>query len=448
MSFGIRPGLFTAVMCASAATPLPAQQDSLDLARALRLARERSPILAAAEEDVEAARGVVAAARSGRLPRLSAGGLYLRYEDPPSLPLGPLGAFAPFTENVYVAVAHAAQTLYSSGRISASVRSARASARGAALARAQAEVEVTATVARAHDDALLARSLEDVAERSAAVLRRAVQVAAAHYDEGTAARLDLLRAETRLSSAEAAVRAARDAAVAARERLAALLGLDPAAAPPVAGQLQVGDARDPRLGTDFILLAGSAHPAVEARRAAAEAARARARAARAARKPVVGLFFTGLTSRPELVTGDREWAWELLGGVSVSLPIYEGGESAGIAAVAEAEAARAMAEAAEAELAVAAAVRVQRRALVRGREDIAAARKNVGRAERALAIAEERYADGIGLQLEVLEAEAELTRVRAELLQAIHAYRLAAVELRRALGVPADAQVPAAGEGR
>ena len=442
----IRRGMSAAVLSALAASPLVAQQDSLDLATALRLARERSPLLAAADARLEAARAGVDAANSARLPRVSAEGLYLRYEDPPSVPVGPLGSYAPFGENGYMLGARATQTLYSSGRIAATIRSARSTARAAALTRAQTEVELTAAVAHAHDDALLARAMEDVAEQSAAVLRRAVEVAAAHYEEGTAARLDRLRAETRLSSAEAAVRAGQDATVAARERLAALVGLDPSTAPPIAGLLQVTRADDPWLGDEVPDLERLTTPAVEALRAAAEAAHARARAARARRKPVVGLFVTGLTARPELVTGDREWGWELLGGVSVSLPLYDGGEAAARAAMAEAEAARATAQAGGEELTAAAVVRAQRRALRRGGEDIAAARENVGRAERALAIAEERYADGTGPQLDVLEAEAEVTRVRAELSRTIHAYRSAAVELRRALGLPADARITADGE--
>ena len=137
-----------AVVSALVASPFVAQQDSLDLAAALRLVRERRPVLAAADAQLEAARAGVEAASSARLPRVSAEGLYLRYEDPPSVTLGPLGSYAPFGESGYLAGARATQTLHSSGRITTTIRSARATARAAALARARAEVDLTAAARR------------------------------------------------------------------------------------------------------------------------------------------------------------------------------------------------------------------------------------------------------------------------------------------------------------
>jgi outer membrane protein TolC len=92
-------------------------------------------------------------------------------------------------------------------------------------------------------------------------------------------------------------------------------------------------------------------------------------------------------------------------------------------------------------------VRAQARELERAAEDVRRGRENVARAERALQIAQERYAEGVGIQLEVLEAEADLTAARADLLRAIHAHRAAAIELRRAAGLPADARLPGADSG-
>lgn len=74
--------------------------------------------------------------------------------------------------------------------------------------------------------------------------------------------------------------------------------------------------------------------------------------------------------------------------------------------------------------------------------DVRDGRANVARAEQALVITQERYRDGVGIQLEVLEAQADLTRARADLLRAIHAHRGSLIELRRATGLPADAQLP------
>ncbi len=146
--------------------------------------------------------------------------------------------------------------------------------------------------------------------------------------------------------------------------------------------------------------------------------------------------------RPELISGRERWGWELLGGVTVSWPFFDSGEAAGLARAAEGAADRAEAEAAQAIDEAVAAIRAHRRELERAAEDVASGRVNVTRAERALEIAQDRYANGVGIQLEVLEAEADLTGTRADLLRAIHAQRSALIELRRAAGLPADAQLP------
>lgn len=438
-----RRGLIWVAIVAALLTegpPATAQQDSLDLTAALRLARERNPSLRAAAAAVRAAEGGATVARSARLPRLSAEGLYLRYESPPEAPFGALGAYSPIAENTYAAGVFVRQPLYSSGRITAGIDAARSSVRAAELARAQAVVDVTAVIAQAHHDVLLARELERVAEKSVAVLSRAVDLAGAHYQEGTVSRLDVLRAETRLSSAKAALRRATTARAAAREALAAAVGLDPAEAPPVRGDLTPEDVVEFSLeGANVVERTSRGGPSVRARAAAADAARSLAEAARAARRPAVGLFLAGLTSRPELVTGEDDWGLELAAGVSVSWALYDGGSASGEAAGYEAEAERLTAEATQERLSTEAAALAQKRQMERARADIATTSENVDRAERALAIAEERYAEGVGVQLEVLEAEADLTAVRGELARAIHAHHSAYTALLRAMGLAADA---------
>lgn len=442
-AIGRRRGLFraavvTAVLAQGA--PVTAQQDSLDLATALRLAREWSPALQAAAAGVRAAESGETIARSARLPRFSAEGLYLRYGSPPEVSLGALGTYAPIAENTFAAGVFARQPLFSSGRITAGIDAARSSVRVAEFGRAQAVADVTAAVAQAHHDALLARELERVAEKSVVVLARAADLARAHYEEGTVSRLDILRAETRLSSARAALRRATATRTAAREALAGAVGLDPGEAPPVEGALTPVDVVESSLErADVAGRASRGRPSVRAQAAAADAVRSLAQAARAARRPAVGLFLAGLTARPELITAEDRWGFELAAGVSVSWALYDGAAASGEAAGYEAEADRLTAEAAQDRLSTGAVALARQRELGRARVDVAAAVENLHRAERALAIAEERYAEGVGLQFEILESEADLTEVRGELARAVHAHHSARTALLRTLGLPADA---------
>ena len=443
---------FALLLGLSASLPQPAraQTDSLDLAAAFALARARSPALAAADAVTTAAAGMLREARSYRWGRPSADAAYLRFQDPPTLALGTLGGFAPIPQNGYFVQFGIQQPLYTGGRVSGAIGAAEWGTHAAGAARAQAEVELTAAVAHAHDAVLLAQALLGVAREGEGVLDSATIVARARLDAGTADRLDLLRAETRLASARASVRLARSTLAGARDRLAALIGLDPVTAPPVAGALEpIGLALDSSLVASLLVQARTTRPDLEALQSAARAAEARARVASAALRPTAGVFLNSLLTHPELITGRSRWSNKFYGGLIVRWPIFDFGAAAGRASGARAEAQRfrAEAEAVARDASVRALAAI--RDLARTGEDVAAGRENVTRAERGLALALERYIEGVGIQLEVLEAEADLIRTRADLLQAIHAQRSAVVELRRATGRPADGSLdPSASQMR
>ena len=440
---GRATALAAVVLATVAPAPAAAQSDSLDITAALALARAGSPVLVAEAARLRGAEGVSATARAARWPRLSADALYLRVQDPPGLALGPLGAITPIPQNGYVARLSFVQPLYAGGRITQAGRAAAFSERAAGLSREQADVELSAQVAHAHDAVLLARALLGVAEAAAAVLDSSATVARARFEGGAAARADVLRAETRVALAQSEVRAAQSVLAESADRLATAIGVDPASLPPVGGALAPAELSSDTLASDVLVRAArGARPDVEALGALARAAESRARAAGGAVRPAVSAYASTLATRPELVTGRRRWGTELFGGVIVSWRVFDWGASAGEETTARAEARRAEAEAALVGDAAAASVLAQLRELRRAAGDIAAGRANVQRAERALAIARASYADGAAIQLEVLTAEADLTRVRSDLLRAVHAHRSAAVELRRAVGRPSDAPLP------
>lgn len=432
-----------AVALAGLTTPAVAQRpDSLTLTAALAIGRARSPALAAARAGVRGAEGVLASARSRRLPRVSVDALYLRFEHPPGIALGPLGFLAPIPLNSYYAQVGVQQPIYTSGRTGEGIRAADLTQQSAALALAQSDVEMTAAVAHAHDAVLLARAMVGVAQSAAALLDSAVVVATERFGAGAAARIDVLRAETRRATAQADARAQSAALAAARDRLATILGIAPNELPPVAGALEPAALSLDTLREDaLVAAAANARPDVGALRAVSGAAQARARAAKGSLRPGASLFLSSLTTRPELVSQEKSWGTKLYGGVLLSWAVLDFGAAAGEAQAARAEADRADAQARETSDAAVAGVLAQLRELQRAEADIAEGRDNVERARRALTIAGERYADGIGIQLEVLEAQADLVRSQADLLRAIHAHRSAAVELRRAIGHPADASL-------
>ncbi len=415
------------------------QEPPLTLERALSLAREHSPALVRAAADERGAEGASAAARSGRRPTIDVDVLHLRFRDPPSLALGTAGRFAPIPTSGTLMHLGLLQPLYTGGRVGGAVAAADWGTRAAAATYEAVEVELTAEVARAHDNALLAEAMLDVAEEAVRVLEAALTLAEDHHAAGTVARLDVLRAETRLAEAKQKMRAAAEVVIATRDGLLVSIGLDHAARPGVVGLLAPARITlDPTTVEELLSRAREDRPELRALAAGAEASRQKAQVARAQRTPTAGLYLGGLATRPELVTGDRGWSTDLVAGLVVTWSLFDFGRSEAQAEIALAEAEALGADArGSAELATA-RVHQQMRNLARAELDIAAGRENVQRAERALAIAQDRYADGVGIQLEVFEAEADLSRVRGALLVAIHDHRVAAIELHRTAGLAVD----------
>ena len=411
----------------------PTLPDSLDHAAALRRAREGNPVVEAAEAGGRSAAATVAAARAERGPRISADLFYLRYQDPAEVALGAPGGFAPFLRDNLALGLRVGQPVYTGGRTGAAIRAAEAG-REAATYRARAAVAaVDATVTKAFDDVLLARALVDVSEEGVGVLEEAVRVAREQVESGAVARIDVLRAETRLSSARAERRSARDAVTDARERLAMVLGLDEPSLPPVSGALTAVDADSVAQLRASAARVGE-HAALRALAAEARAREAEARFARGGRRPHVGLQIGALSTRPELMTGRSEWGGELYAAVVLSWTFFDFGRSSSRAGASIADADRLRAVEGALEDSLRAAVRVETRRLERSLWEVEDARANVARAEQVLDLARERYREGVGIQLEVLEAQAELVRIRADLHRAVHASRTAVAEVRRSLG--------------
>jgi outer membrane protein len=424
----------------AASTPAQAQQGALTLEAALALARDRSPDVAGAAALARGAAGSLRIARSLGRPRVGIDAFHLHFDDAPTLLLGELGAVSPIPTSTSLVRVGVLQPIYTGGRVSALVQAAEWGERGAAAAWDQTDVEVSAAVAHGHDAALLAEALLAVAEEGVRVLRAAVEVAEEQYAAGVVARLDVLQAETRLVAAERELRAASDAVVHSREVLSVLIGLDPASAPAAAGKLEpVEVSFDSATVAELVLRASGRRPDLEALAAGARAADARSRAARAAVRPSASVYLGGLAMRPELLSDGEGWATNLVAGLLVTWPLFDFGGAAGEAEVARAEAGRLDAEARRRGQAAVVDLRAQLRNLARAELDIDAGHANVKRAERALGIARERYAEGVGIQLEVLATQSDLAGARAALLSAIHVQRGAAIELRRAAGLPADA---------
>lgn len=75
-------------------------------------------------------------------------------------------------------------------------------------------------------------------------------------------------------------------------------------------------------------------------------------------------------------------------------------------------------------------------------ENISTTQIAVSRAEEDYHLAQVRYVEGVGMNLEVIDAQEKLTQARTNYFSALYSYYLSKASLEKAMGVPIDINVP------
>jgi len=176
-----------------------------------------------------AAEAVVGEARNARLPQttINGQGTYGRTQPPLYLPGNRFSGLGSF---------QLAYEVDLFGRVSRTVEAARADAEAAAFARAAVRVRIVAAVTDAYLSACTASDAITVVRSSIELTADSARIIGQQERAGSAARLDVARAEGQLAEARAALAPFEDARQSALYELAALLGLPPAQVPEAAAR--------------------------------------------------------------------------------------------------------------------------------------------------------------------------------------------------------------------
>ena len=409
------------------ATPL----EPLSLQRALQIARTENPELLISRARKARAEAARLRTRQGLLPTLSLDASYLNADvglldqvptDAVFLPLPGIDELNPVEGNLLGM--QLVQPLVNFGAWHARAQAGHEED-AARFGLRRAEDEVTVATIEAYFGASTAQRQVSAEARGLAAASRALRQADASFEQGLVPRLDVLNARTRVSEMEARLALAQRRVVAAHSMLRQVLGLegdgllelsDPVPEPPRMLQQQEFT---PSARADLLALEESV-----------KAAQAGVDRARAAYMPDVNLFARYQRIEMNQPFGFNETDWIV--GVNLGWTLFAGFGQKG--ALGEA---RAVEQEARAELR---ALRQRARSEVRDayawwRAELQAWRSasaSVAAAEEALALTEQRYAEGLDDMAELLRAQAEdlgaVTReisARYNALVAAQRYRLA-----------------------
>ncbi|HEY3268618.1 MAG TPA: TolC family protein [Armatimonadota bacterium] len=408
------PATPAAAVPAAAADAAPA----MTLDDAIQVALKNNELIALSDQAAKKARARVREVAAGALPKLNASAQYTKQkESVGELPFGPNDpetgkptlvrvVFNPATSKT--ATATASQLLDVFGVVRRGRSIASISARVAELNKLRSRSEVIYQTRAAYYNVLRAQGAVDVATASVTDVEEQLRLAQANLAAGTAPQFDVTRAQVTLADRQQTLINTKDQLSLAGSALNNVLGRDVNAPVSLAAVVEA-----PNREVD---ITGQTEKALESRPEVIQAD-----LGVKANREVVGLQRLG-TYPQFALSGTYQHDFTAAGlspsnaywsyGVSVSLPLYEGGATR--ARVDQAQADERSAELTRTQLRRGVALEVRQSGLLvqEAADRFDVADKSVALAEEALRLARVRYENGVATQLEVTDAETQLSQAR------------------------------------
>lgn len=436
MNYSLRvPGL-ALLLSAMAAAPLIAAEP-WSVERAVATALERSPDAHVARARIEGAQALVDQASAAWRPQVSVQGRYTA-TDSPMMAFGSIlnqRAFEfgldfnrPGTIDNLNATGTVAYNLYSGGRVTAGRTAAQAGAIAAEHDFQAARHQLAAEVVKAALNLHKAREAVTAIEAGVKAYDTALGTARSRFEAGQLLKADLLTLEVQLAQTRASLVAARHSAALAERAFRYVLGLDPSDEPV---ELVANDPAIARLNApatkDF-----NRRPELLGLQERLRAAEAMLDVARGARRPTVNAFASYQYDHGwKLDRGADSW----LGGVSVDLNVFDGGQAAGKVRQSKADVTQVKEMLRKATLGIGLEVEQARLAHANAVEQLAVMSRVVEQAEESAALSRARFEREALLNADLVGAESRLLEARLRRTVAAADERIALVELRRALGL-------------
>ncbi len=399
---------------------------SYSLEEAVAYARQQNPDIAIARKKLEAARGGVIEARSGYLPSVVTNGIYRYREQQEDTRL---------RNNDYNASVRIVQNVYTGGAVSSATAIARLNHEKQELELQSVIDRVTMDVRSTFYELLFNRAKVKVREQALDVFRGELKSQKERLGAGTVSQLNVRRAEVALANEEAELINAQTQVRLSYLRLGELLGLDSRTNPfsfEVVGELQY-QPRHPDLN-ECLARATLNRPEIKSHQIDVAIEEQQLKLDRSELRPHVEAFSGYEVYNERDPDIGREFNHGYVAGVNARWNVFDGWATKGRveATKARRDAARQALDAMK--LSVESDVRSAILDLQQSDRVLEAETKNVQTADESLEIAKGNLDAGLGTQLDILQAAADVTRTRSTRLGAIFQHNVALARLARACG--------------
>jgi len=408
--------------------------EKLTLKECIDMALKNQPTIRAAQENIRAGQGRETQAASPYFPQLTASTGYSESH----APLG--GAFGDSTTKSYTTSLSLSQTLYDFGKTGNAYDAAKLGTLSLERDAERISQEVVLNVKQSYYALLAAKKLVEVAQKTIEQTESHLKQAEAFFRAGSKPRYDVTRAEVEVNNANLGLINAKNGVRIRTIALNNAMGIDPGRATEIVEELPsvpVLPSLD-KAQADAL----QNRPDMKRMEADIEAARARLTAERSNYLPTLSAnaaynWANGTTEMgPFLGTmfkGDVQNSWNA--GIMLTLPLFQGGLTAGRVAEARANLLALEAQRDAMKQSILLEVNQAFADLESAAARVEVMEKTLQKARENLDIAQGRYKAGVGPYIEVTDAQLSSVNSETDHIKALYDYHLAIAQLQKAMGI-------------
>lgn len=430
----IRTALLLVLLGGSAYAQAP-QQEVLTLEKAIEIAERVQPTLVQSRAAVEAAQGRVDAAHVARRPTVQLAASASTGSTAPRPCANDMtmtcGGFFDPTYGTGLS-ASASWRIYDFGQTALAIRAAELNAEATSFAVTTDVLDVRNSVEVAYLEAVARQRLITVAETTVKSEEVHLDQAKKFVAAGQKDPIEVAQAQARAANAKSALANAQSAQAIALANLRASIGwLDATRSPVVTNTWPTPPSNEPQILATLVSEARSHRTEIQQLDKQIAAADADLDAAYASRRPV-------LSAQASTQWGPDESDWSPQpswnAGITLSWQLFDGGRAKAEQRIARANLVSAKAQRDQLLVSLTSQLELARSQIVANRANVDASSEAVTAAQAQLKLAEARYAQGLGSQIELADAQTAVTTAQGNLVTAEWQLAEAWANLRRALG--------------
>ena len=416
----------------------------LTLEDAIKTAKHENYDIQLASLNVQKSQAQIDEAYAGAFPKLDFSGNYTRNLKLPVLFIAPNTPFnpGPTTEtfsigadNSYNLGVSLSQTIYDP-RLGTAISIAKKYSKYSDYAGQATEDDVVDQVKRAFYTAMLAKKLVEVNQAGYDVAKANLDNTEALYKQGVSSEYDYLRAQVQLANVEPALIEAKNNLVMAKNSLKNLLGYSLDTELDIIGEFKVEQVNPDVLAKSDEILKEK-NPTIQSLGLQQSILEENIDIEKAAYLPTLSAFgnYAWQAQDNTFKFGDYIWAKTLSVGLSLTYTLFDGFKRGAKIQQAEIDAKSLEVTKTKTEEGLRIALRQSKLKMEEALDRIKAQEKSIEQAEKALKIAQSRYKNGVGTQLEILDTQNSLTQTRVNYEKAIYDYLIAKSDWEKLLGI-------------